>query len=380
MQSPRFAIIALLSMTLLGLEMIWTRIFSAECFYTFAFLTLSLAVMGLGLGALALRLFPRLNNSNALGTILGLAGLAALIGPPAVIWIGMDFSSLFASWAMVGKFLVTIGLLSSTFFFGGIALALIFRQNHRQMPRLYMADLLGAGVGVLLSIILMNSFGTPAATFLISLPLLAAALIACRKWWRVLPVALMAVTLVVAPKGKNLLEAERRELGRVIYKHWDAMAKLKVYDFDGHYRGFNIDNVANSPVIPFDGTWEAEDTVGTEWNVNVRYLVKQFDSCTFLSLGSGGGVDVLQALEHWATEVHAVEVNPHMNRMMLDGSGASGGRVKNVTVNNGASAPAASNAAPRSFGEIAIRHPKLLEGSACQSWTLEVTSMLKLRS
>jgi len=319
MQSARFAIIALISMTLLGLEMIWTRIFSAEFFYTFAFLTLSLAVMGLGLGALALRLFPRLNNENALGGVLSLAGLMALVGPPAVIWVGLDFSTLFASWAMVGKFIVTIGLLSSTFFFGGIALALIFRQHHKQMPRLYMADLLGAGIGVLLSIVLMNKFGTPASTFLVSLPLLVAALIACRKWWRVIPVVLIAVTFVMSPRGKNLLEAERRELGRVIYKHWDAMAKLKVYDFDGHYRGFNIDNVANSPVAPFDGTWEPEDTVGSEWNVNVRYLVKQFDSCTFLSLGSGGGIDVLQALEHWATEVHAVEVNPHMNRMMLEG-------------------------------------------------------------
>ena len=116
MQSARFAVIALLSMTLLGLEMIWTRIFSAEFFYTFAFLTLSLAVMGLGLGALALRLFPRLNNENALGGVLSLAGLMALIGPPAVIWIGLDFSTLFASWTMLGKILATIGLLSSTFF------------------------------------------------------------------------------------------------------------------------------------------------------------------------------------------------------------------------------------------------------------------------
>jgi hypothetical protein len=41
---------------LVALEIVWTRIFSAEFFYSFAFLTVSLA--GLGLGALSLRFWP----------------------------------------------------------------------------------------------------------------------------------------------------------------------------------------------------------------------------------------------------------------------------------------------------------------------------------
>ena len=50
MNRYRLVIIALVSVTMLALELVWTRVFSAEFFYTFAFLTLSLAVMGLGLG------------------------------------------------------------------------------------------------------------------------------------------------------------------------------------------------------------------------------------------------------------------------------------------------------------------------------------------
>ena len=52
--------VGLLSLTVIGLELIWMRLYSAEFYYAFAFLTLSLAVLGLGLGALALRLWPRL--------------------------------------------------------------------------------------------------------------------------------------------------------------------------------------------------------------------------------------------------------------------------------------------------------------------------------
>ena len=310
--------IALISITLLGLELIWTRIFSAEYFYAFAFLTLSLAIMGLGLGALALRLFPILNREGSFGTMLTLSGLAALVGPPAVVALGLDFSLLFSSGAMLWKFILTIALLSSSFFFGGVALAFLFRNNHQDMPRLYMADLVGAGIGVLVSILMMNTFGTPAATFLIALPMFLAAALNVRGVWKVIPALLFVGTLFLPSRATGLLEAQREEPAPVIYKHWDAMAKLKIYDFEGEARGLNIDNVANTPVFKFDGDFRALDTTDLGWDISVRYLVGLFDSCTFLSLGSGGGGDVLQALNVGAKDVYAVEVLPQINHLMQD--------------------------------------------------------------
>lgn len=319
MKQMRFVTIALVSVTLLGLELVWTRIFSAEYFYAFAFLTLSLAIMGLGLGALALRLFPRLNSEGSFGAMLTLAGLAALVGPPVVTALGLDFSVLFSSWSMVGKFVLTIVLLSATFFFAGVALAYLFRHNHQDMPRLYMADLLGAGAGVLIAILMMNLFGTPAATFLIGVPILLAALLNCRAAWKVIPALLVVATFLLPSRAESLLEVKRQELAPVIYKHWDAMAKVKMFDFSGYYRGLNIDNVSNTPVLPFDGDYIALDTTDYPWPIGVGYLINRFDSCIFLSLGSGGGGDVLQALDYGAEEIWAVEVIPHINHMMLYG-------------------------------------------------------------
>ena len=125
--------------------------------------------------------------------------------------------------------------------------------------------------------------------------------------------------MALVPRAASLLEAPREERAPVIYKHWDAMAKVKVFDFGGAYRGINIDNVANSPLIPFDGNFEDPELEEAEWGIDVSYLIGLFDHCTFLSLGAGGGGDVLQALVEGAAEVHAVEVNPHINRMLLDG-------------------------------------------------------------
>ena len=317
MQQLRYVTIALISITLLGLELVWTRIFSAEYFYAFAFLTLSLAIMGLGLGALALRLFPRLNAEGNFGGMLTLAGLAALVGPPVVTALALDFSRLFSSFGMMVRFLLALAALSSTFFFGGVALANLFRRNHQDMPRLYMADLIGAGVGVLIAIVVMNTFGTPAATFLVGVPILLAGILNSRSGWKVIPALIILVAFVLPSCAVSLLEVDREESAPVIYKHWDAMAKLKMYNFEGGYRGLNIDNVANTPILPFDGDFAALDTIDLGWDIPVGYLVGLFDSCTFLSLGSGGGGDVLQALDLGAKKIYAVEVIPQINHLML---------------------------------------------------------------
>jgi hypothetical protein len=301
--------------------MIWTRLFSAEFFYTFAFLTLSLAVMGLGLGALAIRLFPFLDRDGALGVYLTLSGLFSLIGPPLVFLLNVDFTKLYGDWGAIWKFFLTLDLLSAAFFFGGMALAIFFKRSAQEIPRVYMADLLGAGVGVVLAIYLMDRFGTPLVAVWVAVPVLIAALLTSPRAFKIVPLALLVATHFVGPYAGQLLEVEREERSPVIYKHWDSMAKIKLYAFSPEYRGLNIDNVANSPVVRFDGDWEAmRERAETEGPmIDVRYLIERFESCTFLSLGAGGGGDVLQALTYGANEVHAVEVIPHINKMMTVG-------------------------------------------------------------
>lgn len=311
--------VALLSMTLLALEVVWTRLFSAEFYYAYAFLVLSLAVMGLGLGALTLRLIPVLGRQRYQSIVLALAGCTALAGPPLVFRLGLKFSELAGSWGMAGRFAVAVLLLSLPYFLGGVGLATLFRRNHRHMARLYMADLLGAGMGVAIAVMLMNRVGTPAAAFLIMVPLFLGAVLAGRGVRRVVPLALAAAPLVMCGYAEAWLEVERPERAPVIYKHWDATSKVKVYEYSPDHRGLCIDNVANSPVHGFDGNWDRPESERFEFGIDVSNLIGRFDRCTFLSLGAGGGSDVLQALQAGATEIHAVEVNPYVNEMMQTG-------------------------------------------------------------
>jgi hypothetical protein len=310
-------IVALISLTLIPLELTWTRILSAEFFYTFAFLVLSVAILGLGLGGLALRLFASLNRPQLIGLYLCLTAILAVLGPMLVFAIAPDFSSLFSSWLTLGKLGLTVLTLMSAYFFGGLALALIFKENHAAMPQLYMADLLGAGFGVLAAILAMNTFGTLPASVLVALPVLVAAMIVGRGVGKIAPFVLAVLVIVLAPSSDRWLELQRSERAPVIFTHWDAMSKIKVYDYGPDSRGINIDNVANTPVYRFDGNWADVHPDSVEWPIDVSHLIRQFDSCVFLSLGSGGGSDVFQALVEGATEIHAVEVNGYINHMML---------------------------------------------------------------
>jgi len=312
-------IVFLLSLALISMEIIWSRIFSAEYFYTFAFLILSVSILGLGLGALSLRMSKKLTAINNYGGLLVITAFLMLAGPPVVLHLQLDFTQLISNHWMLLKLVATILILGSSFFTGGIILSSIFRKEHTNMPRLYMSDLIGAALGVIASVLLMNSIGTDKAAILISLPVVIPAFILIPRWWKITPAILFIACLAGLPYSGKLLTRPKKERAEVIYTHWDAMARLKVYQFSDDYWGLNIDDAANSPVLKFDGNWDRPDSLRFQFSIPATKLTTQFDSCRFLSLGAGGGGDVLQALQDGATEVHAVEVNPHINDMMTEG-------------------------------------------------------------
>ncbi|RJP68557.1 MAG: hypothetical protein C4539_08710 [Ignavibacteriales bacterium] len=319
MANKKFLSIGLLSLSVLSTELFWTRLFSAEFYYTFAFLILSLAVLGLGLGALFLKLFPKLNKPVLLPIWLSLTGLMILIAVPIVFNLNLDFSKLISEAGQITKLIAAILLLGSGFFFGGISIAQILKTNPDEIPRLYMADFIGASVGVLLFIFIMNTFGADITLVYCALPVFIASFLLAAKWWKIFPTTLIiALSLYFIFTG-GIPEQKRKEPAPVIYTHWDATAKIKVYEFDKESRGINIDNIANTPVYRFDGKWPEVDSLKYQFSIDVRNLMSRFDKCRFLSLGSGGGADVFQALQYTAAEVHAVEVIPHINYIMKEG-------------------------------------------------------------
>ena len=310
--------IGLLSLTILSTELFWTRLFSAEFYYTFAFLILSLAVLGLGLGALCLSIFQKLNKPSLLPLWLLLTGVMILVAVPAVFALNLDFAKILSDKMQIVKLIAAIKLLGLGFFFGGMSIAQLFKYNPKDIPRLYMADFIGAATGVILFILIMNFFGAEVTLIYCAAPVLFASFLTAQRWEKIVPAVVLVAGIIFYAKT-GVPEQKREERAKIIYKHWDAVSKVKVYEYDSLYWGVNIDNAANSPVYRFDGNWNVPDSMKFQFAIDVDYLIKKFDKCCFLSLGAGGGTDVLQALQHNAAEVHAVEVNPHINDMLRSG-------------------------------------------------------------
>ncbi|ACB76212.1 spermidine synthase [Opitutus terrae] len=320
-RAPR-VLIFLVSFSLISLEIVWTRLLSAEFFYTFAFLILSLAVMGLGLGGLALRLFPRLAGLRLLAPLLLATAALALGGPLAVLHLGLDFVQVVSSPAMLGRLALAVLILCSSFFTGGMVVALIFRWEHADMPKLYRADLVGAALGVVAAIALMNSVGTPATALLLPLPLLMAAALRLTGWRRYASLLLVVIPFGLLPWRESLVAKPRQERLPVVQRHWDAMALVKIQQGEG-YKNLGIDNAANTPVNEFDGNWADLRAQPSPFFLDPQPLMESMTGCRFLSIGAGGGGDVLLALKNGAAEVHAVEVNSFINGLLVEGGALS---------------------------------------------------------
>src|SRR5690606_25520647 len=135
----RIASLALLTGGGLALEVGLTRLFAALYFPPYVFAVLALAVLGISLGAALAAWRPSLRVESRLSQYVALAGLATLL----LVMVVVETASL-----GIGHVMVAFTVMP--FVFSGLALATYFSQNVSHSPVLYMADLIGAGVGAVL--------------------------------------------------------------------------------------------------------------------------------------------------------------------------------------------------------------------------------------
>jgi len=312
--------VAILSFSVTMLEIIQTRIFSAEFYYTFAFLIISIALLGLGLGGLVTRLFKKINNVSYLPLFLIIFSISSVLAPIGVFELSLDFSKSIFNSNLYWKIISAVILLAIPFINAGMSLSLIFKTEYNQINSIYMYDMIGGGIGIFVAVLSMNIFSTPIALAFVGLPSAILAMLILKKklkWVAIFPIALISITAIYS---HSLFKLERKEKAKIIYQHWDAMSKIKVFEYDSTVYGINLDNAANTPCFAFSGKISNDEDKRFKFSINVKNLINEFaDTCTFLSLGAGGGSDVLQALQEGATEIHAVEINSHVNYMMKEG-------------------------------------------------------------
>lgn len=343
--SPYLAV-GLLSGAALAYEVLLTRLFAIIQWHHFAYMMISVAMLGWGAaGTLVAILREPLQRCFRLAFTLAavLFGAGTLIG--FLLAQSIAFNPLEAVWAP--RLFLRLGLvylcLLVPFLGAAVALCLAFSRFGGDAPRLYGADILGAGLGALGAIALLVALPPTRALLAVAAVGIVAAAIAYglrqRTAWGLLAAAMLL--LLIPSQWVQLRPLEFKDLAqtlrvmgtRVVAERFGPLALLTVVDSPQvplrHAPGLSlaatreppaqlgiyVDGDGPVPVLRHTGEPEplaylADLTWALPYHLQARPRV--------LVLGAGGGQEVLQALYHGARSVDAVEINPQLVELVED--------------------------------------------------------------
>ena len=336
-----YAGIFLVSLSMLMFEILLTRIFTVTMLYHFGFVAISVAMFGITVGALIVYLLPdrfttertfeHLALNSLLFSVSTLLCFLTYLSIPAIPH--MSFQAAFT----MG---VVYALISVPFVFGWICVCLILTRFPLQVGKLYGADLAGAAFGCMATIYFLRYTDGPSAVLIAAFIASVAAVLfvgdavsrRLRKFvlvWNVF-VAVFAISNAVLAAEQmpfvrvtwmmNLLEPQG------LYEKWNSFSRIKVvgnpteekpvagwglstvYPRDRKLKTLfiKIDNNSGSYMTEFDGDPAKMEHLQYEIANLVHYIRPNSD---VLSIGVGGGTDVLSALVFGQKSIIGVDLN-----------------------------------------------------------------------
>ncbi len=168
----------LTALSTLVLEIVDTRILSVVTWYHLAFLAISLALLGMTAGALYVYLRPeRFAAAPAAAAGRFAAWFAASIPASHLAILALRLPVQIGANAMdLWTLTFASALLALPFFLSGVTITLALTRPALPIGRLYAADLLGAGIGCLAAILLLDTFDPSTGLFLLGAVAAVAAL------------------------------------------------------------------------------------------------------------------------------------------------------------------------------------------------------------
>jgi spermidine synthase len=315
-----YAGLFMVTLSTLMYEIGLTRIFSVTMWYHFAFVAISVALFGMTVGALIVHYWPQRFPEEALRTKLWKYSLlfAVTIPPCFITQLSLPFSP-HATVVGLWSILATCVIISIPFVFSGIVVALALTRFPERVNRLYAADLIGAAIGCVSLVVLLQYFDGPSAVIAVAaLAAIGAAFFALDAgskvgvWLAITAVVVFggfaAVNAYTAHQGSAWLRVvwakEAREPNHLEEK-WNAFSRVTVEGTREVPAGIVIDSTAGT-ALPAN-TPEHDALLKSQISNLAHQLRHDAD---VLVVGSGGGTDVRSALVFKDKSVTGVEINP----------------------------------------------------------------------
>jgi hypothetical protein len=162
-EPPKFRLLfslGLLSAAIIAFQLALMRILSIVQWYHFAYMVISIALLGFGAAGTVLAFCRKwlLKHINVLLPVLMISSglvMALVTDISQLSFFRFDSYLLFADYSHIGKLLLTYLLFFIPFFFGALAIGIIFDRYISAIGKIYFANLLGSGAGGLLLVSLL---------------------------------------------------------------------------------------------------------------------------------------------------------------------------------------------------------------------------------
>lgn len=175
--------ISLLSAAIIAFQLVLMQILSIVQWHHFAYMVISVAMLGFGAAGTVLSLLRTwmTKHTEILIPLLMLATglfMSLVVGWSQASFVRFDSYLLFADYSQAVNLMFTYLLFFVPFFFGALAIGIMFVRYVDVIGKIYFADLLGSGVGGLLTLMLLWVFSPQQLPAVIAvLPLLAGLII-----------------------------------------------------------------------------------------------------------------------------------------------------------------------------------------------------------
>lgn len=317
----------LISLSVLMLELVLTRIFSVTMYYHFAFMAISLALFGAGASGVFvfLKSWRFTAEKGARHMAIASVAMAVTILLALVVLLRVSVGLVPSG----RSYLILAGLYivcSAPFFFGGLCLSIAMKHQAARSGKLYFFDLAGAGAGCILVVPVLDILGGPSAMLGVALLASAGGLLFSisrpRNRWTsglTLASAIAFLVLVAANTQLNFLAviwAKGSREKQTLFAKWNSFSRVTVLGdlSDSRPLWVTIDSDAATPILRYSSNPDAMDYVERAVSA-LPYEVK--DKPKVLVIGPGGGREVVTALEAGSRDITGVEVNPIIVRDVM---------------------------------------------------------------
>ena len=319
-------------------EIALTRLLSVVSWYYLAFVSISMAMFGMTAGALAVQFRPDLFTDDLIPRRLVQSALAMAISLPLSL-MTMLAVPVYTAFAVqtAYNFLLFSAIISVPFFFSGIAVCLSLTRMPFPMGRIYFADLAGAAMGCIGSVILLGLLDAPSAIFMVSALLFCSAALyaayagegrlARRAGFGALAMVILSLlnaatfhgiqptfskgvidlrTDILAERWNPIsrVRAEQSSTGSPLL--WGPSPKLPSY-MQSEAIGLTIDTDAGTSMSRFRGDLSAFPFL--RYDVTSVGAQLRHGAGSAAIIGVGGGRDVLNAAVNGIHRIVGIEVN-----------------------------------------------------------------------